>query len=346
MSSQVANGLLAVLLGSIIAVVLVVPVAAVLYRRRGEMPFGSLVVLLAAAIYGVALWTYTLVPIPATSDYVCTQPILEPFASFRQLRANGVRTPQLLAANPYFWQTALNVALFVPFGYFVRRVLGRGFLVAGLLGFTMSLLIETTQLTGVWGIFRCSYRFFEVDDLITNTTGAVIGSILSVVLVRSRSAGRSVRSAGLAAGELTLGRRWMGMVCDLLWTVGTVVLVTITYRAWVLYGDGGGTLGGRTEMLLGWAVAGVLQAVVVLGAGRTLGEWTVALGTEPRSTWPVALSRLLKLGLGVGGFVVLAVWNGPSWVLPGFLLVTWAGTWFGDHSGLANRLAGLRLRGR
>lgn len=345
MSSQVANGLLAVLLGSVIAVALVVPVAAVLYRRRGEMPIGSLVVLLAAAIYGVALWTYTLVPFPATSDYVCTQPILEPFASFRQLRANGVRTPQLLAANPYFWQTALNVALFVPFGYFVRRVLGRGFLVAGLLGFTMSLLIETTQLTGVWGIFRCSYRFFEIDDLITNTTGAVIGSILSVVLVSNRP-GRPARASAHPSRELTLGRRWMGMVCDLLWTVGTVVLVTVAYRAWVLYGDGAGTLGGRVEMLLGWVVAGVLQAVAVLGAGRTLGEWTVALGTQSRGAWPVAVSRMVKLVLGVGGFVALAVWGGPAWVLPGFLLLTWVGTWFGDHSGLANRLAGLRLRGR
>ena len=31
------------------------------------------------------------------------------------------------------------------------------------------------QLTGVMGVFPCSYRLFDVDDLIWNTSGAVIG---------------------------------------------------------------------------------------------------------------------------------------------------------------------------
>lgn len=344
MSQQVSNAVVAVLLGSLVAVALVVPVAAVLYRRRGAMPLGSVVVLLAAAIYGVALWTYTLVPFPVSDDYTCTRPILEPFQSFRELRAGGVRTPQLLAANPYFWQTALNVALFVPFGYFVRRVLGRGFLVAGVLGFATSLLIETTQLTGVWGIFRCSYRFFEVDDLLTNTSGAVIGSILSGALVRRRPTAPAVRAG--QSGEVTRGRRWMGLVCDYLWTVGTFVVVSVVLRAWLLYGGGDAVLDERTAELTAWAVAGWLQAVVVLGAGRTLGEWTVAVGTQPGARLPVAVSRVVKYVLGVGALVVLSAWDGPAWVVPAFLALTWLATWPGDHSGLANRLAGLRLRGR
>ncbi|WP_110240470.1 VanZ family protein [Nocardioides gilvus] len=342
-SQQWTNGLIAVVIGSIVAVLLLVPVAAVLYRRRGEMTFGALVVLLAAGVYGVALWTYTLVPFPATVDYTCASPILEPFQSFRELRANGVRTPQLLASNAYFWQTALNVALFVPFGYFVRRVLGGGIFVAAVMGFTTSLLIEATQLTGVWGIFRCAYRFFELDDLMTNTAGAVIGSILSIALVSGRSGGTGRVPARPA--HVTLGRRWMGLVCDLLWTVGTSVAVSVAFRVWHQYGPGDeAALGGRLEAWLGWTVAAALQGLVVIGAGRTLGEWTVALRTEALRPRLVLLSRLGKYVLGVGGFIALAAWDGPAWALPAFLVVTVLGTLPPGHVGLSNWLAGLRLR--
>lgn len=347
---QLTNGFLAVLIGTAVAVALVVPTAAVLYRRQGSMSVGSLLVLLSAGVYGVALWSYTLLPLPASMDYTCVRPLLEPGYSFRLLRANGVRTPGLLAANPYFWQTVLNVALFVPFGYFVRRVLGGGFLVAGLLGFGVSLLIESTQLTGVWGLFPCAYRYFEVDDLITNTSGAVIGSILSIALAGTTNRARQEWREGWSHPDhVTVGRRWMGLVCDLLWTVGTSVVVTVAFRAWHTYGPGTeSALGGRMEAWLGWTVAAALQALVVVAAGRTLGEWTVALRTEaltPTNPGLLVLQRLVKFGVGIGAFVLLSVWDGgPSWALPAFLAVTVLGTLPGGHSGLSNRVAGLRLR--
>ncbi len=68
-------------------------------------------------------------------------------------------------------QVALNVLLFLPLGFFLRVLGGRGILIAGLAGLVVSGIIETTQLTGVWGIFPCAYRVFDVDDLIANTSG-------------------------------------------------------------------------------------------------------------------------------------------------------------------------------
>ncbi|WP_454115939.1 VanZ family protein [Microbacterium aurum] len=50
-------------------------------------------------------------------------------------------------------QLALNVLLFVPLGFFIRVLGGRGVVVALLAGLGVSLVIETTQLTGVWGLY-------------------------------------------------------------------------------------------------------------------------------------------------------------------------------------------------
>ena len=42
------------------------------------------------------------------------------------------------------------------------------------LGLAASLLIETAQLTGLFGIYAFSYRAFDVDDLAWNTAGALL----------------------------------------------------------------------------------------------------------------------------------------------------------------------------
>ena len=66
----------------------------------------------------------------------------------------------------------------------MRVLLGRGILTAVFVGFAVSLFIELTQFTGVWGIYPCAYRVFDVDDLVTNTLGALAGSLLSLAVPR------------------------------------------------------------------------------------------------------------------------------------------------------------------
>lgn len=47
------------------------------------------------------------------------------------------------------------------------------------LGLLASLCIEVAQLTGLFGIYSYAYRTFDTCDLITNTTGALLGWILA-----------------------------------------------------------------------------------------------------------------------------------------------------------------------
>lgn len=344
MNDQLVNALLAVLAGSAIAALLVTPVAAVLYRRRGGMGLGSLLVLVSSAVYAVALWTYTLLPVPDPDEIRCAGTQLVPFATWDDIASRGVGSAEELLGNAAFLQVAFNVALFVPFGYFVRRVLRRGFVVTAVLAALTSLLIETTQRTGVWGIYDCAYRVFDVDDLITNTTGAVIGSLLSALFVS-----RTVRSRPLP-DHVTLGRRWMGMALDALVTTVIAFTVNVSWRAFHLYGPGDERfLDGAAEQWLAWGTAGLVQLVVVLAAGRTIGEWAVAVRTQPRAgarfAWSAPLARLVKWFLGVGGYAALNAWAGPDRVLDVFLVLTLLAAWPGrDHPGLANSAAGLDLR--
>src|SRR5699024_7095328 len=42
---------------------------------------------------------------------------------------------------------------------------------------------EITQLTGIYGIYNCAYRLFDVDDLLFNTIGGIVGFLLAPILL-------------------------------------------------------------------------------------------------------------------------------------------------------------------
>lgn len=79
----------------------------------------------------------------------------------------------------FFWQITLNVFLFVPFGFLVTAYLYlyskkstiSNWLTVLLLGFAFSLLIEGFQ-------FITGRGYTEVDDIINNTFGALIGYLM------------------------------------------------------------------------------------------------------------------------------------------------------------------------
>lgn len=51
------------------------------------------------------------------------------------------------------------------------------------MGFALSLFFEITQLTGIYGIYNCAYRIFDVDDLILNSTGSLFGFLVAPVIL-------------------------------------------------------------------------------------------------------------------------------------------------------------------
>ncbi|MBP2322611.1 glycopeptide antibiotics resistance protein [Kibdelosporangium banguiense] len=90
----------------------------------------------------------------------------------------------LLAAKQFF----LNVLLFVPLGVFAYLLWRRTLKQAVTIGFGVSLLIEITQLSGNFGTAPFVYRIFDVDDLITNTSGALIGYLAAYAITQIRVA--------------------------------------------------------------------------------------------------------------------------------------------------------------
>lgn len=184
MGSRVAPAVLAMAFAVVLAVAFFVPFVVREYRRHGELGAGAAFLRFAALLYVLALACYVLSPFPPLIERSCEifgrlRPQWRPLAGFDGVRwpASWQEAADLLVTNGSVQQFALNVVLFVPLGVLLRRSFRLGMLRVGVLGFAVSPAIELTQLTGVWGLYPCPYRMFDVDDLIANTAGALAGQI-------------------------------------------------------------------------------------------------------------------------------------------------------------------------
>ncbi|HRI98675.1 MAG TPA: VanZ family protein [Nocardioides sp.] len=347
MGDQATNALVAVALGSVLAVLLLIPTAAVQYRLDGRLGPLDLAILVTSAIYALAMWTYTLLPMPVDGTFACKGSQLRVLGSLGLIHVPDRGGPLALLREPAFLQIVLNVLLFVPLGYFIRVIAHRGVVVATLAGFALSLLIELTQRTGVWHLYSCAYRLFDVDDLIVNTLGATIGSLLSLLVVRRR------RGEVVLPTTISFGRRLVGFACDVVFIALTGATAALAYRGWAIYlrDVPPSDLDHSVQAALQWGVPFAVEAVLVLGFGRTVGEWVVSLHTVPRRRGLLLPGRLVKLAVGVGPIFVLApLWNqvvGPAAIalLAAYAVLTIAFAWrTTDHRGLSNTLGHLDLR--
>ena len=210
---------LGALLFLLLAPLAAIPILNRAYARNGRVRPLPFVLALAVVAYACGLVAYTLLPLPDAATLTCPD---EGLASQWQLRPFGtigvigdeVAASGLLGAltGTVFLQVAFNVLLFVPLGallaYAGRARLGT----TALVGLGLSLAIEATQGTGLWWLYPCPYRFADVDDLILNTSGAVVGWLLGARMTRVAPLDATTRVEDL--GPPSLGRRATSVFVD------------------------------------------------------------------------------------------------------------------------------------
>ncbi|UTT41225.1 VanZ family protein [Glutamicibacter mishrai] len=285
---------------------------AVQYRRHGRLSWRRTITTATAAIYGFGLFSYTMLPLPETREAACftglgitqTDPghFLYDFrASIAELGLRGFATSFVL------WQVLFNIILFMPLGILAVRWLRGNIFTGMVLGFAVSLTIELTQYTGIWGLYNCAYRVADVDDLIMNTGGAFIGAVFAYLPIFGFLTGPKEGDARYAAPRrVTRSRRALANVFDAAITTGAVFAITGTLS--LIERLGGPATNER--LMNFWIPLVVVFFVFVLPSlspGRaTLGQrcaWLIVTdGGTNRASAGRALSRSI---IGFGGITFL-----------------------------------------
>ncbi|MEB3958747.1 VanZ family protein [Streptomyces kunmingensis] len=312
----------------LLALLLFLPTAVVLYRRHGTMSQWRALSLLGFLYYAITALCMTLVPLPARTANMCktfaavAHPQWLPGNTFGDIWKEAhhkVTLNALLLHNPAVSGAVLNLALLLPLGVFVRYHLRRGIAAAAVAGFGASLFFEVTQVTGLWGIYPCPYRLFDVDDLLLNTTGALLGWYVAGPLTRLLPTRESLGDTTPARRTVTPGRRLVALLVDLTGVSAVTVLVAL-----VAAGDMYGASRPVPQVMV--AVFAVWFVVLPWLTGTTPGKRLLLLKLAPAggdgrpALWRAGVRASL---LGVVTLPLMAtlvaasmvLLYGPSWVV-------------------------------
>ncbi|MGE7954245.1 VanZ family protein [Lysinibacillus xylanilyticus] len=196
MSVYTHSIMVAFLITIMLSFVLFVPWLIYTYRKYGYLSFSKTIIMFSFIFYFLSALCLVLLPFPETRDTCSLQSAdtvyynLHPFQFVTDiLEDSGIvltnpSTWLYIAKQPAFFQAFYNFLLLMPFGVYLRYFLKKReyWKRAFLFSFLLTLFYEVTQVTGIYGIFNCAYRIFDVDDLILNSVGALLGFFLAPVV--------------------------------------------------------------------------------------------------------------------------------------------------------------------
>ncbi|MDY0892255.1 VanZ family protein [Frigoribacterium sp. CFBP9030] len=137
------------------------------------------IAIFALALYGLAVALVAFWPSPVDQG---ARPLIN--RGLALLHRRGV--PESFDYNALEFMA--NIAFFVPMGLIVVLLVGgRRWWLGGLVGMSGSVAVELGQ------HFFLPSRFATVDDVIANTAGAVVGSIVGVIALWMRRSSRVAR---------------------------------------------------------------------------------------------------------------------------------------------------------
>lgn len=205
------------------------------YSRFGRFAGWPALVAASVVLYASALVAFTLFPFPDFDGGYCAKHAgrsywqLQPLASLDDVTAYASdHTLLQTLTSGVFLQVLMNVVFFLPLGFFLAYRSRRSLLATTLIAFAVSLSIELTQGTGLWGLAPCPYRLADVDDLITNTAGGVLGWFIGWVLRRVLP--DPVPHRQVDPGPPGLVREGVGVLLDVYVYLLAIVIVLLALR--------------------------------------------------------------------------------------------------------------------
>jgi glycopeptide antibiotics resistance protein/uncharacterized RDD family membrane protein YckC len=284
-----------------IGLLVLVPLVLLHYFRFRRVEPRRAFVLYGLLAYGLVALALIFLPFPGDPARLCTGDQMLSTVPFQwwtdmsnNMAANGRSGIVAMVRSQAFLQQLFNLALFVPLGVVLRKAYGKGPLAVVAIGLGVSLAVEVVQYTGNFGYYACPYRIADVDDLISNTFGSLLGWMVGpAALMVPRVPGPDESAAPV--DTVTVPRRLLGLATELM-------LVLVVTKL-VLHSDP------RLALCVLVALRVVLPAAA---GGLTVGGWLMRYRVRDEdgsraNPLQVALRELL----GVTGLLTYAIVVSP-----------------------------------
>lgn len=206
----------AVLVFPFIALLFTLPFILHQYHNYGSINKLRVLIIYSFILYMICIYFLVILPLPDRNEVTTKlgdMMRIRPFSFIEDI----IKESTFVLSDPSTYLKALtqpcvytvlyNILMTVPFGMYMRYYFECDVKRTVALSFTLSLFFELTQLTGLYFIYPGPYRFFDVDDLLMNTLGGLIGYLLMGLLHKILPSRRDIDEQSLRDGMKVSGLR-------------------------------------------------------------------------------------------------------------------------------------------
>ncbi len=221
----------------VIVILFTVPYIAYNYHKYGSVLSLRVPIVYSFILYLLCVYCLVILPLP-TPEKAATlhehKAQLIPFffvadiAGQAQIQPGHPTSWLSIFAGSAFWNTLFNLFMTMPFGVYLRYYFCYNWRKTLRLSFLLSLFFELTQLSGLYFLYPGSYRLFDVDDLIVNTVGSMIGFALARPVSRLLPTRKELDTVSFRRGaSISFTRRVLGFLADMFSMSLTLAILSV-----------------------------------------------------------------------------------------------------------------------
>ncbi len=296
----------ACILFPLIAGLFTMPFMIMQYRRYGGIALMRVIVVYSFILYSMCAFLLTVLPLPSIEAVQNMKEHSIQFIPFYDLYVamsgagfsfsapssfvSGSVWKAFLTSRDLF-QIIANIVMQIPLGFYLRYYFRKSWKQTLVIGLCVSLFYELTQLSGLFFIYPKPYRYTEIDDLINNTLGAMIGFWIAPLIGKLLPSRDEIDKISYDKGHrITVIRRVFAASID--WT--------ILFAIWFFFvppsNEGSSAKTFVTTVFWGYIIWVTVYFILFqwLLKGRTLGKALIRLKVVDTAdkTSPPSLGRL------------------------------------------------------
>lgn len=213
------------------------------YRKYNGLSVMRATVIFSFVFYMMCAFFLTLLPLPTIQEVLKRDPVPFNHHLFNNIQyalenAGFVLSDKstwfltsnwkTLLTSAMLFQIVANIVMQMPLGFYLKYYFRVSWKKAMGIGFLVSMFFEMTQLSGVWGIYPYAFRCPDVDDLMNNTLGCMIGFWMAPILMRFLPSVEDMDEIAAKRGErLGIIRAFSAFSVD--WIVCNIINLIVNY---------------------------------------------------------------------------------------------------------------------
>lgn len=168
-----------------LALLITLPYIIYEYHHYGSVNKLRTLIIYSFILYLMTIYFLVILPLPTKEEVIkmkVINPQLIPLTFIKDIVEDLIELKQInilkIITIPSIYTVIFNIIMFMPLGAYLRYYYKCSLKKTIIISFLISLFFELTQLTGLYYIYPRAYRNFDVDDLLINTLGGLLGYLI------------------------------------------------------------------------------------------------------------------------------------------------------------------------